>query len=231
MLGLGVWFVSNIGRVTTHETTDGVVVDLIVDRDSDGDVVYAPVYEYEVNGETYRYTSAISYGGLAVPDIGDRKTILYNPDDPWDARVNNRFLLIWLPLMLMLIPILIAVGVFWGTRRRQSPTTEPPWAAPASEEQPDWPASHPAPDPFTLEPLRTTIDAMFMGTEPSPMDDQGRVRYRVKARAEIDGEVHRFRSEWMDEDPTLYYMQHGNKVDVRIDPDDPAQYEVILPAS
>ena len=68
-----------------------------------------------------------------------------------------------------------------------------------------------------------------MGTEPSQMDDQGRVRYRVKARIEVDGVLHRFRSEWVDEDPTLYYMQHGNKVEVRVDPNDLTQYEVVLP--
>ena len=68
-----------------------------------------------------------------------------------------------------------------------------------------------------------------MGTEPSQMDARGRVRYRVKARAEIDGSLHRFLSEWLEEDPTLYYMKHGNKVEVRIDPQDPTSYEVVLP--
>jgi len=218
-------------RVAAHETTEGVIVDLILDVDSEGGAVYAPVYEYVVNGEIYRYVSAVNLGGALVPDIGDRRTILYDPDDPGDARVHNIFLLIWLPLLLMLIPILIVVGVFWGTRKRQSSAPEPPWAVPAPGGPPEWPASHPAPDSFTVEATRTTIDALFMGTEPSPMDDQGRVRYRIKARAEIDGETHRFRGEWMDEDPTLYFMQHGNVVTVRIDPDDPTQYEVIIPAT
>ena len=68
-----------------------------------------------------------------------------------------------------------------------------------------------------------------MGTEPSQMDSSGNVRYRVKARAEIDGVMHRFRGEWVDEDPTLLFMEQGNKVEVRINPTDPADYEVVMP--
>ena len=68
-----------------------------------------------------------------------------------------------------------------------------------------------------------------MGAEPSQMDDEGRVRYRVKAHAELGDTIHRFVSDWVDEDPTLYYMQHGNVVEVWIDPNDPGSYEVTLP--
>jgi len=68
-----------------------------------------------------------------------------------------------------------------------------------------------------------------MGTETSQMDDRGRVRYRIRARAEIGDEVHRFESEWLDDDPTLDLMQLGNQVEVRIEPGNPANYEVIVP--
>ena len=101
----------------------------------------------------------------------------------------------------------------------------PPWA----DQIPSSPQNWPAPDQTADTTQMTTIEATFMGTEPSQMDERGRVRYRVKARTEIDGQIHRFRSEWMDEDPTLYYMQNENKVEVRIDPSDPSSYEVSLP--
>ncbi|MDJ0954921.1 MAG: DUF3592 domain-containing protein [Acidimicrobiia bacterium] len=235
LIGLGAWFFSNLSRVVNHDTTDGVIVDLIRGTDSDGDASYTPVYEYEVDGETYRYRSAVSYGGVLVPDLGDRRTMLYNPADPTDARVHNLFLLIWLPLILMAVPVLIVVAVFWGMRRRQRlADAAPPWAdegqVPAPT--PEWPLPQPDADgtPAATAPS-TTIEATFMGTEPSQMDAAGNVRYRVKARTEIDGKLHRFRSEWVDEDPTLYYMQHGNKVEVRIDPADPSSYEVTLPPS
>ena len=220
VFGLGLLLASNLNRVLKHETTPGVIVDLVFSTDSDGDAAYTPVYQYTVDGDTYRYQGAISYSGAIVPSIGDRVTMLYDPGNPADARVRNVFLLIWLPILLLLIPVLIAVGIFWAIRRRRQRAVpeSPPWAG--DQSQPE------EPDPADGRQL---IVADFMGTEPSPMDDQGRVRYRVKARAEIGDTMHRFRSAWMDEDPTLYYMQHGNKVDVWMDPDDPGSYEVVLP--
>lgn len=228
-LGLGVWFLGNLNRVLTHDTTEGVVVELVRSTGTDGDTVYAPIYELEVAGQTYRYESQVSYGGVVVPEIGDIKTLLYNPDDPSDARVRNMFVLLALPLILMAIPLLIVMAIVRASirRRRRSTevptqlgqTTPPPWAEQAA--QPPW-------DP-PVGSNRSSIEAMFMGTEPSQMDARGRVRYRVKARAEIDGSLHRFLSEWLEEDPTLYYMKHGNKVEVRIDPQDPTSYEVVLP--
>ena len=220
VLGLGLLLASNSNRVLNHETAPGVIVDLVFTTDSDGDAAYTPVYQYSVDGTTYLYEGAISYSGAVVPSIGDRVTMLYDPANPADARVHNVFLLIWLPILLILIPILIAAGVFWSVRRRRRR---------AGPELPPWAGDLPQPDQGAPSDERNRIVADFMGTEPSPMDDRGRVRYRVKARAEIGDTTHRFRSEWMDEDPTLYYMQHGNKVDVWIDPDNPGSYEVALP--
>ncbi|MCP3998579.1 MAG: DUF3592 domain-containing protein [bacterium] len=240
LFGLGVLLVSNLNRVLTHDTTQGTIVELVWGVDSDGDSTATPVYEYVVEGLPYRYESGVSYGGLLVPNIGDTRTILYNPADPTDARVRNIFLLVWLPIILMAIPLLIAGFVFWRmARRRRMSDVAPPWADQIPGEQPQWnqPQQHgterqTAPGWQAVDPSASqVIEAIFMGTEPSQMDDQGRVRYRVKARAELAGEIHRFRSEWMDEDPTLYYMQHGNKVDVRVSSGNPADYEVILPPS
>lgn len=237
VFGVGLWLLGNVNRVLTHDTTEGVVIQLVAGTDSDGDTTYTPTYEYEVDGQTYTYKSKVSYGGLLVPDIGDVRTLLYNPNDPADVQVRSMFILIWLPLILIAIPILILLGMLYTTivRRRHAsevPTqlgqaTQPPWAEQTA--QPPW--SQPAEQPSWSPPAdRSSVTAMFMGTEPSQMDDKGKVRYRVKARAEIDGVQHRFLSDWMDEDPTLYYMQHGNTVEVRINPDDPTSYEVMLPA-
>lgn len=222
ILGLGLWFLSNLNRVLTHEPVDAVVVDLIPSTDSDGDTVYTPVYEYDVAGQTYRYTSLISIGGIGVPDIGDDKTLLYNPDDPGDARVRNMFLLLILPAILVLVPVLILGALGWAALRRRrraeewspSDATVPPWSQPVEVDLP-----------------RDTITAIFMGTEPSQMDSGGNVQYRVKARAEIDGELRRFVGEWVDEDPTLMFMERGNTVEVHIDPTDPTIYEVIMPTT
>ena len=220
VLGVGLLLVSNLNRVLTHETAPGVIVDLVFTTDSDGDPAYKPVFEYVVDGRTYLYESAVSYSGVLVPTIGDSRTMLYDPGNPADARVRNIFLLIWLPVILMLLPILMAAGVFWSIRRRRR----------SMSEQPPWAEDLPVVVPNALGAAhRSKITASFMGTEPSQMDDQGRVRYRVNARAEIGDTIHRFVSDWMDEDPTLYYMQHGNTVDIWMDPDDPSSYEVVLP--
>lgn len=221
VFGLGLLLASNLNRVLSHETTEAVIVDLVFSIDSDGDAAYTPVYEYFVNGDAYRYTGAISYSGVIVPSIGDRATILYDPENPADARVRNVFLLVWLPTLLMLLPVLIASGIFWSVRRRRRMAGPqlPPWAGDQPQSARDDSAD-----------VRERIIADFMGAEPSPMDDRGRVRYRVKARAEIGDTQHRFVSDWMDEDPTLHYMQHGNTVEVWMDPEDPDSYEVVLPA-
>lgn len=222
VFGLGLLFFSNLTRVLTHETTQGVIADLRYTTDSDGDPAYTPIYEYYVDGRTFRYEGAISYSGAIVPRIGDARPILYDPADPADARVRNIFLLIWLPFLLMLLPILIAAGIFWSIRRRHRITSQaPPWVD--RQPGPTTPFEPP------VAPARDRITASFMGTEPSQMDDQGRVRYRVKARAEINDVIHRFVGDWMDEDPTLYYMERGNTVDVWVDPADPGSYEVALP--
>lgn len=230
VLASGWWFLSNLNRVTTHEEVIAVVVDLVASTDSDGDLVYAPVYEYRVDGELYQYESRVSYGGLLVPDIGDRKTLLYDPGNPNDARVRNIFILLIVPLLVLSIPLLVVLVLLWSAARRRRRETEvptqlgqtspPPWAS-QTQSAPSW-------DP-PADMARSTIEALFMGTEPSQMDAQGKIRYRVKARAEIDGVLHRFRSEWLNEDPTLYYMEHGNKVEVHVDPADPTSYEVVLP--
>ncbi len=229
VLGLGFWLLSNISRVVTHEAVDAVVVDLIPTIDSDGDTLYRPVYEYRVDGVTYRYESMVNLGGVVVPDLGERKTLLYNPDEPGDARVRNYFLLLVLPVVLLAIPLLLLAALFWSMlRRSRQPQADvpgrgtdpiPPWAPPTeAPSDRDGPAGE-----------SELIEATFMGTEPSQMDARGNVRYRVKARAEIEGEVHRFRGPWQDEDPTLLFMERGNKVMVRFDPNDPASYEVIVP--
>lgn len=231
----GIFLVLNLERVFTHEPIEAVVVDLIASTDSEGDVVYSPVYEYQVEGATYRYTSAVSLGGVLVPDIGDTKTLLYDADDPGNARVRNYFILLGLPALGVVIPLGILALLGWAALRRrrrtvnEAATAVPAWAAPQestlpSQDEPAW-----AP-PVAITSNRRTIQATFMGTEPSQMDATGNVRYRVKARVEIDGVMHRFVGDWLDEDPTLLFMEQGNKVEVRIDPTDPSDYEVVMPS-
>ena len=243
VLGLGWWWLSNINRVLTHDSAEATVVDLIQTIDDDGDTLYRPVYEYVVDGQTHRYESMVNLGGVVVPDLGDRKMLLYNPGDPSAARVRNYFLLLVLPGIVLAIPVVILVGLAVAAIRRSrrpqvvgpagTAAPIPPWASPTEPAAtgPPWsPPIQSAPaDVLTPRGGDEVIEATFMGTEPSQMDVAGNVRYRVKARAEIDGVVHRFVGEWLDEDPTLLFMELGNKVQVRVDPTNPSTYEVLMP--
>lgn len=220
-IGMGWWFISNLDRVLRHEPVEAVVIDLIPSTDSDGDVVYGPVYGFEVDGVSYRYESPVDLGGLLVPDIGDEKTLLYNPGNPSDARVRNWFLLLGLPGILLAILLAIILALGWAAVRRRNRTVNEP--APQQPGVPPW-------TPTGIDdPSRQSIEAVFMGTEPSQMDAKGNIRYRVKAKAEIDDVVHRYVGPWVDEDPTLLFMEQGNKVEVKIDSSNPASYEVVMP--
>ena len=215
------FLVFNLNRVFTHDAIDAQIVELIRETGAEGDPVYKPVYEYQVDGRIYRYTSAVSLGGALVPDVGDRRTLLYDPNNPSNARVRNYFTLLLLPAVGVAIPLLVLGLMIWAAlRRRRQPAAipiqiadapEPPWAPPVAD--------------------RTTIEATFMGAEPSQMDAHGRVRYRVRAQAEIDDEIRRFVGPWVDEDPTLLFMERGNTVEVKIDPQNPGSYEVVMPAA
>ncbi|MGA9596517.1 MAG: DUF3592 domain-containing protein [Acidimicrobiia bacterium] len=224
LLGGLAWFLADLDRVLSHEKVEAVVVDLIPSVDSDGETVYAPVYEYEVDGSTYRYQSSVSLGGVVVPDIGDPKTLLYNPNDPADARVDNVFLLLWLPGIMVVLSALVLFLLISRWVRRSWRARETEWPQPGQASSPPWSAPQ---QPAATG--RETITATFMGVEASPMDEEGRVRYRVRARTEVDGEYRRYESNWLDEDPTLGLMKHGNQVEVRVDPDNPTDYEVIIP--
>ena len=197
------------------------VIDLIESRDSDGDLTYAPVVLYEVEGVTYIWESSVSYGGALRPQIGDRRTLVYDPDDPSDATGRSLFLFILLPGFFLAGAVLFIGGVaFFQVRAGRQDAPVPKgieyWQPPTASE----------PDPSGLT---DRIEADFMGVEPSPLGADGTVRYRIKARAEIDGTMYRYRSEWMDDDPTLQLMQAGNKVTVRIDPFDPSRGEIETP--
>ena len=201
--GFAVW--------NSPHTVEGTIIDLIAGRDSDGDTTYSPVVEYEVDGLTYVWRSSVSYGGLLVPDIGDTRTLVYDPDDPADARSRSVFLLIVLPMIFVAGPVLfVAIVAFFGVRAGRR------IRAVGGREM------------IPPEAGGAEIDADFMGVEPSEVDEEGRIRYRVTARAQIDGITHRFVSHWLDEDPTVEMMKRGNTVRVRFDPANPALYDVLV---
>lgn len=89
------------------EPVPAVVVDLdkVVSRGAKKSVTYAPVFEYEYNGETYRYISPIS---SKPPDYerGERVTLMIDPNYPTVAYVNDK-------TAMMFIMICFGFGVIF----------------------------------------------------------------------------------------------------------------------
>ncbi|HSF86122.1 MAG TPA: DUF3592 domain-containing protein [Acidimicrobiia bacterium] len=238
IMGLGfVFLADSVSRSNSGIETEGVIVDLIESTDSDGDTMYRPVVEYSVDGVTYEVESRTSSGGALRPRIGDARTVLYDPQNPGDAVLGGFWSLWGAPLLMMLIPLLFIGGGVWAvTRVRRKSQSE----GPGEVSGPNGPGDRHSiddgqadvayvPEGFDDNAARR-IEALFMGVEPSPMDADGTIRYRIRARGEVDGESRRFLSGWLDEDPTLLLMQAGNRVEVLFDPADPGRYRVVLPA-
>jgi hypothetical protein len=218
-----IWLLDSVDKATSDGQTDGIIVDLIESRDTDGDLVYAPVIEYSVNGVVYRIESSVRYGGLAVPDIGDIRTVYYDIDNPSQA-VSRGFWTLWFfPGLLAAIPILILVSMVgfaaYNRRKDAEGVTGIGFTPPMATTELDTPSMRSA-----------NLIADFMGVEVGPMDDAGRMSYRVRAQTEIDGEMYRFEGPWLEEDPTLEYMRAGNKVALQINPNDPQSYRLLGPS-
>lgn len=111
--------------------TRGTIVDVVQGRNSDGEVSYAPVYSYTVDGREYRFNSSVRSSGR--PTIGQSVDIMYSASIPENAHrtdgIDGNFPLIFIgagglvflfSLFSLLISIaLIAFGIylFVGGRR------------------------------------------------------------------------------------------------------------------
>jgi hypothetical protein len=225
-VGGAFWLANNLNRAATNETTSAAIVELIEGRDSDGDTTYRPVVEYVVDGVTYRLESRVSYGGALVPDIGDVRTVYYDPDDPADAVFRSFWTFWFFPILLTTLPALVVVLLVWlnlaQRHRSREAVGAPVPGSPAGEPA----ASHGSPPSVIRIPGANRIEADFMGAEPSQMDAAGRVRYRIRAQAEVDGRMRRFLGSWLDRDPTIDLMRAGNKVTVYLDPENPGRYQI-----
>lgn len=106
---------------TTGASTIGTVIRLEESSDSDG-TSYSPVFQYQVNGQTYEFESQNS-SNPPTHRVGDQDTIFYDPANPSKAQIDS-FLDMWLaPGMLTCIGgagflITNLVLLIWVFRRR-----------------------------------------------------------------------------------------------------------------
>lgn len=110
VIGLGIAYFGWTMRLDTLEFVDsaeiasGSVVEVESRRDSDGDTLFYPVFEFTTaEGEDIQFRSN-SGSNPPSHDQGEEVEIYYDPDQPYDARENS-FSGLW-----MLSTILLAFG-------------------------------------------------------------------------------------------------------------------------
>jgi hypothetical protein len=103
--------VSTRKKRATWISAEGSVVDFAEELGDKGRTLYAPVYQYTINGKQYSATSKIA---SAPPryKVGDRITIVVNPTRPNDSDVMDSSISIFTYGMLAVGVLLLAVGIF-----------------------------------------------------------------------------------------------------------------------
>jgi hypothetical protein len=130
LIGGVFWYVQNVRFVQKAEHASGVVVDLTrSEGDQDEADVYFPVVSFTTaEGETIQFES--HSGSSSPPDVGDSVGVLYDPDNPHDAKLSSFFDLWGFPGILVLLGA-IFTGVGWFVPRwfARKPSPETPSAA------------------------------------------------------------------------------------------------------
>lgn len=113
--------------VSNADSATGTVVDLSRERDSEGAILFYPVVRFTTaDGRTVEFRS--SSGSGSPPQPGDMVEVLYEPDDPGDARLGG-FTEIWSAPLIVGGIGLVMLGVALVVRRL---------ARPLSKKDADW---------------------------------------------------------------------------------------------
>lgn len=101
--------------------TIGTVIRLD-ESSSDGSTTYSPVFQYQVNGQTYEFESQNS-SSPPTHRVGDQDTIYYDPTNPEKAQIDS-FMDMWLAPSLLVcfgvggLIVTNIVALFWFFQRR-----------------------------------------------------------------------------------------------------------------
>jgi hypothetical protein len=111
-----VMLVRTVQFVSRAERTTGTVVAVREDTNSDGDTFYYPDVEFTTAaGETIRFSS--NSGSSTSRSEGDQVDVLYDPNNPHDARLAGLFD-VWLIAVIPLILGAVFIPVGWFLWRR-----------------------------------------------------------------------------------------------------------------
>ncbi|MDE6743596.1 MAG: DUF3592 domain-containing protein [Lachnospiraceae bacterium] len=129
-------------KMHTYKTTRGEIVDVVesehtsTHRTSSGhrsrrtSTVYSPLYEYEVDGKTYKFCNNIY--SSRYPTIGASATIYYNPKDPGDAYMKQSAVMgiIFSIIGVVLTGFGIVFGSIYRKKRKADALQESNFTAP-----------------------------------------------------------------------------------------------------
>ncbi len=105
-------------------TVQGAVTELVESQSEDGGVSYAPIVEYEVDGQTYSFNTR-NYSNPPAYHVGQQVTVLYDPAKPGFGRINNVWEL-WLlpgilcPAALVMFLVFNGIALYQVMRRRRA---------------------------------------------------------------------------------------------------------------
>ncbi len=81
--------------------TVGIIADYVSDHDDDGE---SPVIKFKTLERGEIYTKKIDYSStFRFYDLGQKVTVIYDPENPKRASVDSKILHIWIPLAVMVV--------------------------------------------------------------------------------------------------------------------------------
>lgn len=204
-----IFFVRTLQFVAGAERVTGTVIDLSRESDSEGTVTFYPVVRFTTaDGRTVEFVSS---SGSSPPSesVGDRVEVLYDPDDPQDARLTGFFHLWLWPLILGVMGAMFSAVALFVMRATRGP----------SKADADWLRAH---------------GLRVQGGSPrvvycDEIDVQGRSPFRVEVDVHdpARNEVRVLTSEYVWFDPGSY-LERRDALDVYVDPKRSDRYLVDL---
>jgi hypothetical protein len=100
-------------KTKNYVSVEGTFIGSSIYSSDDDGTTYTLTYSYRVNGNKYEIST--NYGTGSVPDIGTKKNIKYNPDNPSEAIITgfgSNGLLLLLGFMFTTIPLIPLFSMF-----------------------------------------------------------------------------------------------------------------------
>lgn len=124
LLCFGIWNWLNVKEETKdYKEVSGHLMSADIYHQSEDGTSYSLTYYYIVDGEEYQITT--SYGTGMVPKKDSTRTIIYNPDNPEEARIvggESFVILLLVGLMFTVLPALFLIETFSKKTKDKKPS-------------------------------------------------------------------------------------------------------------